>query len=73
MSTIEIKEKILDYIEYADDNVLEAIYTLLRANMDEHSLSDEQMAEVERRRADHLSGKSKTYSWEEAKKMIGKK
>ena len=28
MSTIEIKEKIQDYLEVADEKVLEAIYTL---------------------------------------------
>ena len=72
MSTIEIKEKIHDYIEYADDKVLEAIYTLLSANADGYTLTAEQMTIVEERREEYLSGKSKTHSWDEAKKMIGK-
>ena len=33
MSTIDIKEKIQDYLEIADDNILEAIYTLLSSNV----------------------------------------
>ena len=73
MSTVEIKEKIIDYIDYADDKVLEAIYILLEANMGSYTITDAQMAEVERRREDYLSGKAKMHTWEEAKKMIGKK
>jgi hypothetical protein len=74
MSTIEIKEKILDYIENADDKVLEAIYTLLSANVEDgYTLTEEQITQVEERREEYLSGKSKTYAWDEAKKMIGKK
>ncbi len=73
MSTPEIKEKILDYMEHADDKVLEAIYTLLEANVNQYTLSDEQISIVEERIEQYTSGKSKTYDWEEAKRMIGKK
>lgn len=73
MSNTEIKEKILGYMEHADDKVLEAIYTLLEASANEHTLTDEQMSIVEERMAQYISGKSKTFDWEEAKKMIGKK
>jgi hypothetical protein len=73
MSTPEIKERILDYIDHADDKVLEAIYTLLEANMNDYSLTDEQISIVEERMEQYLAGKSKTYDWEEAKTMIGGK
>ena len=73
MSTLEIKGKILNYIDHADDKVLKAIYTLLESTIDDYTLTTEQMAEVERRRERYLSGKSKTHTWQKAKLMIGKK
>ena len=73
MSTLEIKERIIDYIDQADDKVLEAIYTLLEANVINYSLTDEQINMVEERVEEYKSGVSKTYNWEEAKNMIGKK
>ena len=73
MSTPEIKERILDYIDHADDKVLEAIYTLLEANVNQYTLTDEQISIVEERMEGYKTGKSKTYEWEEAKTMIGKK
>ena len=73
MSTLEIKGKILNYIDHADDKVLKAIYTLLESTIDDYSLTSQQMAEVERRREHYLSGKSKTHTWQKAKSLIGKK
>ena len=43
MSTPETKERILDDIDHADDKVLEAIYTLLEANVNQYTLTDEQI------------------------------
>jgi Putative addiction module component len=73
MSTLELKEKIHDYIELADDKVLEAIYTLLEANVNQYTLTDKQISIVEERLEQYHAGTSKTYDWEEVKKMIGKK
>ena len=70
MSTPELKEKILDYIEHADEKVLEAIFTLLEASDDRYKLTDEQISIVEERQADYLSGKSKAQDWEEVKKIV---
>ncbi len=61
MSTPEIKERILDDIDHADDKVLEAIYTLLEANVNQYTLTDEQISIVEERMEGYKTGKSKTY------------
>lgn len=71
MSNQELKEKIIDCMETADDSVLEAIYTLLNANMPSaYKLTDEQMKIVEEERIDYLAGKGETYDWEDVKARI---
>ena len=72
MSTVELKKKIIDYMDHADDKVLGAIYTLLEANAVNHTATDEQITIAEERAEEYLAGKSKTYGWEEAKEMISK-
>ncbi|HEY0297906.1 MAG TPA: addiction module protein [Arachidicoccus sp.] len=42
-------------------------------NITEYVLTEEQMAEVERRRANYLAGQSNVTRWEDAEKTIGKK
>lgn len=39
----------------------------------EFVLTDEHLKILEERRKNHLSGKSKSYSWDEVKKSLGKK
>jgi len=73
-NTLELKEKIYNYIELADDKILEAISTLLETSIGQtYTLTDEQLSQVEERRTKYLAGESKTYDWNEAKDMIGKK
>jgi hypothetical protein len=42
----------------------------INENKDDAIIDKEELALLEQRRKDRLSGKSKTYSWEEAKKAI---
>lgn len=75
MKSIELKQEIHGYIEQADDKVLEAIRTLVKPSIEQMNLTKEQKAELDRRKKNHLSGKSKSYTWTEAEQMIksGKK
>ncbi len=74
MSNQELKEKIIDCMETADDSVLEAIYTLLNANAPvTYAATEEQMKIVEERREEYLAGKSKMRHWDEVKDLIKKK
>ncbi len=73
-TTLELKEKIYNYMELADDKVLEAISTLLETCVGQtYTLTDEQLAQVEERRTRYLTGESKTHNWNDAKNWIGKK
>ncbi|MBS1624646.1 MAG: hypothetical protein JST83_11540 [Bacteroidetes bacterium] len=74
MSRQELKERIIDSMETADDSVLEAIYTLLHANNPSHySITDDQLRVVEERREEYLSGKSTMHKWDEVKNKITQK
>jgi hypothetical protein len=46
---------------------------MANCNMKQESLTKEQKAELEKRRRNHLSGKSKSYKWPDAKRMIKSK
>ena len=69
-----IKEKLHQTIEcIEDEKVLEAFYTILgsyRNEAEDYELTDEQYKELKQRQADHLSGKTKSYSLEEFKKIM---
>ena len=76
MTATAIRSRLQEYLEVADSKKVKAFYTMLETEIEDtlsnYPLSDEQMKEIEKRRKSYLAGKSKTYSWEEAKSMIVK-
>lgn len=67
MSTDEIRQRLHEYIDVAENKKLEAIYTLLENDIEpDYELSDEQKAELDRRLEDYKNGRGKTYTWEES-------
>ena len=71
MSIDMIRERLIAYMQSAEDKKLEAIYTMLEEEIctDEHSWDDAFIAEMERRSTSYNNGSAKTYSWEETKAM----
>lgn len=73
MSAIDIQTEIIQLLrEERNTSILEAIRMLLRreeADTDE-DFTAEELAELDAQRADHLSGKSKSYTVEESIRMI---
>ena len=68
MKSIEIKQKLHEYIETAQDKKLKAIYTMVEDEIEEpcNPWDDPAfVAQIERREQSWLNGKAKTYSWEE--------
>ncbi|RYZ93670.1 MAG: hypothetical protein EOP47_29335 [Sphingobacteriaceae bacterium] len=66
MTTGQIKQRLHEYIDIAEDKKLKAIYTLLQNDLsDEYELSDEQKTELDRRLSNHEQGIGKSYTWEE--------
>jgi putative addiction module component (TIGR02574 family) len=70
MTTLTIKQKLVDYINRADAKKVKAIYTLVENEIDDIWQNKEFIAELDRRVADMKSGKDKGYSWEEAQENI---
>ena len=75
MKSTELKQEIHGYIEQADDDILKAIKTLVKPTIEHIQLSKSQKQELEKRKKNHLAGKSKSFSWEQTEKMLkaGKK
>jgi len=74
MEVAEIKEQLLHYIDNSNERLLTKMLDLAK-EYDEHDDVDyeftaEDIKELDELRAKRLSGESKTYTWEEAKKMI---
>ena len=73
MTVAAIREKLIIYIADAQDDKLKALYTLLEDNIEETSsfeLTEEHLKILDEEEALHLSGKSKSYTWDEAKQII---
>ncbi len=77
MTVAAIREKLKTYVDDVDDKKVKALYTLLREEIEVDAgftLSKEHLDILDKEHALHLSGKTKSYNWEEAKEIIrGKK
>lgn len=66
-----LKQKLIHYIEGADERKLQAIYTILEDEIEgEYFYSKEEIKEFYDRRQKHLNGESKSYTVEEAHNLI---
>ena len=77
MTTTLIKKKLTKAISEIDDSdFLLALHTIVNSKKEEESayqLSVAQKKELDKRVANHKSGRSKSYSWAEVKKSLLKK
>ena len=69
MTTTAIREKLVNYLQVADEKKLKAIYTMVEdeINTSANDWDDDFMKELERRSKSFINGTAKTYSWEETK------
>ena len=71
MTSKALRKKVIEYINHAEDNVIEAVYGMLKIYEDSDGkslMTSEQKSEIERRSALYRQGKLKTTSWNELKK-----
>lgn len=71
MTSKALRKKVIEYINHAEDNVVEAVYKMLRIYEDGDSkshMTTEQKSEIERRSGLYRQGKLQTSSWSEVKK-----
>jgi putative addiction module component (TIGR02574 family) len=71
MTSKILKKKVIEYINHAEDGVVEAVYKMLKIYEDgdgKSLMTSEQKSEIERRSALYRQGKLKTSSWSGVKK-----
>ena len=70
MSAVTIREKLYDYIRFADEKKVRAIYTMVEGEISEElNLWDDPafLNELDQRLAEYESGKVKGSTWSEVK------
>lgn len=72
MGAAQIREELHQFINYADERVLNLMYGMMKAD-GEGVLTAEQQEDLDKRIARHKNGESKAYSWPEAKAQIEKR
>ena len=71
MSSAQIRQRLHDYIDIAEDKKLKAIYTLLHDGIDGgYQLTEEQKAELDRRLHDYKNGIGRNYCWDETVAIV---
>ena len=76
MQTLDIRQKLHQYIDHGDERLLKMMLALAKEyNEDDadYVFTDEDIKEFDQRREKRLSGESKAYRWQDAKSMITRK
>lgn len=76
MAATAIRKKLINYLESADEKKVQAVYTIFEDEINESSefsLTKDQLDILNRERENHLKGKSKSYTWDQAKEIIRSK
>jgi predicted Zn-dependent protease len=76
MTTTAIRKKLMSYIADADDKKVKGLYLLVEdeiAYAEKFKYSTEHDKILEQERDKHVKGKTKSYTWNEAKDIIRSK
>ena len=75
MATINLRNKVKEYVDTADVRLLKMIKALAESYQNDEqelTLSKEQYQIIDKRREAHLKGESKSLTWEEVKQNARK-
>ena len=72
MEALVIKEELHNVVESGDEKLLHLMYALAKEYNNENEFSEAELNEFKSRRENYLNGKSKSFSWDEAKLIITK-
>ncbi|MCF6348895.1 MAG: hypothetical protein L3J20_11440 [Flavobacteriaceae bacterium] len=71
MATLDLRKKVLTYINNADERLLKLVKALAESYqkdaLEDFILSEEQYQMLDQRRQAHLKGESKSFTWKEVK------
>ncbi|HLS31448.1 MAG TPA: addiction module protein [Flavobacteriaceae bacterium] len=73
MKTLKLRKLLQEYINYADEKKIKALFTLVKDDIvyQNHWKDDAFVKEMEKRVEDYESGKSKGKDWETVKSNLG--
>ena len=71
MTTTAIRKKVHQYVDEAEENVLEVVYKVLKLSLHDTSiLTNAQKQELDKTLAEHKAGKLKYYSIKHAQEAV---
>ncbi len=70
MEATEIREKLHQYIDLADERKIEAIYIMLEDDIESYDYSSEEVELFHERRNKHLKGETSSYTSDQSLNMI---
>ncbi len=70
METQQMRKRLHDYIDNADSSVVEAIYTILKTDIEGDKYSSEFINEMHRRRSAYQNNYSESFTVEESINLI---
>lgn len=77
MQTLDIRQKLHQYIDDGDEKLLKLMFALAKEYNDDDDIdslfTEEDIRIFDERREKRLKGESKTFGWQEAKEMITRK
>lgn len=74
MGVAQLREELHEFINRADERVLNLLYGMMKAdNEPDELLTPSQQEDLDRRMARHKKGESQSYTWSEAKARAEKR
>jgi hypothetical protein len=73
MGAAQIREELYQFINNADDRILNLMYGMMKADREKAILTVEQQDDLDKRIMSHKNGESKSYSCSEARAQIEKR
>ncbi|MEK6782116.1 MAG: hypothetical protein AABY93_10435 [Bacteroidota bacterium] len=70
MGAARIREELHQFINQADERILNLIHGMMKADNEKGFLTAEQKDDLDKRITRHKKGESKSYSWSEARAQI---
>ena len=74
MTSSQLRKKLHQFIDVAEEKKLNAIYVMVEEEMEAHSmLNNKQKAELDQRLDEYMQGKGEEYTWKDASARIRKR
>ncbi len=70
MGAAQIREELHQFINHADERVLNLIYGMMKPDIEPGILTTEQQEDLDKRISSHKKGESKSHSWSGARAQI---